>query len=238
MDSYETLARFYDPIMGDQKESARDVYNLIKKFHTKPDSVLELACGTGSYIHYLSKYYDVTGVDSSSAMLSIAREKMPDATLIQNDMLSFEFDEKYDSVICMNDSVNHLLKIDEWKKLFSQAHKHLNKNGIFIFDINTEKKLKNISESSPIVHEFNDNIFITDVVKNAKQIFEWNLRIFEKINDQDYKLHEKTLLERAVPIVKIKEMLSKHFRKIQLFDFDNLRVSQKSERIHFIALKK
>ncbi len=238
MDSYETLARFYDPIMGDQEESAKYVLSLIRKNNSKAKTVLELACGTGAYLQYLSKYYDVAGLDSSSAMLSVAREKIPGCPLLQNDMLGFEFDEKYDSVICMNDSVNHLLKIDEWKKLFSQAHKHLDKNGIFIFDINTEKKLKNLSENPPIIHEFGDNIFITDVIKNPKQIFEWDLRIFEKISDQDYKLHEQTLLERAVQIVKIKEMLSKHFRKIQLFDFDNSIVSRKSERIYFVAVKK
>lgn len=47
MDSYETLARFYDPIMGDQAESAKDLHGLIKKNNPGVKTVLELACGTG-----------------------------------------------------------------------------------------------------------------------------------------------------------------------------------------------
>ncbi|MGH7884151.1 MAG: class I SAM-dependent DNA methyltransferase [Thermodesulfobacteriota bacterium] len=236
MESYEVLARFYDPIMGDQIESSKMVHSLIKNYNKQAKTVLELACGTGSYIQYLSKYYEVSGLDSSSAMLSVARDKIPQGSFYYNDMLKFDFNEKFDSIICMNDSVNHLLTINEWKRLFSQVYKHLNKNGVFIFDINTESKLENLSNSPPVIHEFDDNIFITDVVKGRRDIFEWNLRVFERVKEKDYRLYEETLLERALPVEKIKKMLSSYFKKIKLFDFDNTSVSKKSKRVYFVAI--
>ena len=163
MASYDAIGKFYDDIMGDQKESAKQIHKLIKKFHPADQSVLELGCGTGSYLQHLSRHYNTAGLDQSSVMLSIAREKLPKAELYQTGMLEFKFNKRFDVIICMNDTFNHFIKVLDIKKLLLKVYEHLAENGVFIFDINTEHKLNTLSESPPIIHQFGDNYFITNV---------------------------------------------------------------------------
>ena len=112
MTSYDVIARFYDDIMGDQKGSAQNIRKLIRKNNPKASSLLELGCGTGSYLSYLSKFYKVCGIDSSLNMLAIARNKLPNTPLYNNDMSSFQFTESFDAIICLTDTINHLTKLN------------------------------------------------------------------------------------------------------------------------------
>ncbi len=237
MASYDAIGKFYDDIMGDQKESAKQIYKLIKKFHPAAQSVLELGCGTGSYLQHLSRYYNTTGLDLSSVMLSIAREKLPKAELYQTGMLEFKFNKRFDVIICMNDTFNHFLKVLDIKKLLSKVYEHLAENGILIFDINTEYKLNTLSESPPIIHQFGSSYFITNVSRISKDMYEWDLRIFEHTKDNNYKLYEELLYERSYTISHIESYLTKNFKNINVFDLNKKRVSPGSQRLHFICNK-
>ena len=62
-----------------------------------PARVLDVACGTGFLTRELRG--DVTALDQSAAMLSEARERVPDARLVQGDALSLPFaDGQFDRV--------------------------------------------------------------------------------------------------------------------------------------------
>ena len=237
MASYDAIGKFYDDIMGDQKESAKQIYKLIKKFHPAAQSVLELGCGTGSYLQHLSRHYNTAGLDQSSVMLSIAREKLPRTELYQTGMLEFKFNKRFDVIICMNDTFNHFIKVLDIKKLLLKVYEHLAENGIFIFDINTEYKLNTLSESPPIIHQFGDNYFITNVSVIRNNIYEWDLRIFENIENNNYRLYEELLYERSYTIFQIEKFLTKIFRNVNVFDLNKKRVSSTSERLHFVCIK-
>ncbi len=43
---------------------------------------------------------------------------------------------------CVFDSINHVRRFSDWKKVFSRVHEHLLPGGCFLFDINTERKLE------------------------------------------------------------------------------------------------
>lgn len=237
MEPYDIIAPFYDEIMGDQEEVAGHIRKLITEHKPGAHSVLEIACGTGALMKQLSKYYEISGLDKSSVMVAMAHHKFRHATLYQLDMLDFKLNDKFDVILCMNDSINHMLKFSEWKKLFTNVSRHLNENGLFIFDINTEFKLEELSVIPPLVHEFEKNILIIDVQKHKKG-FEWHLRIFEHVDGNKYVSHEESLYERSFPINPIKEALSEKFKKIKLYDFDQMKLTANSERIYFVAKKK
>ncbi len=135
--SYEFFAQFYDAVQGDRAEHARYLRSLIRKHAARARTVLELACGTGSILKQLWTHYEVTGLDLSKEMLEIAAEKVPGVPLFRADMRTFDLGERFDVVLCVYDSINHLLRFDEWKTVFARAHDHLNEEGVFIFDINT-----------------------------------------------------------------------------------------------------
>lgn len=97
-------------------------------------------------------------------MLQVAAEKVPNAKLYHQSMVDFSIDEKFDVILCVFDSINHLLDFEDWKKMFANVRKHLNPKGLFIFDINTQEKLVRTIEESPWIKPFDNNIMIMDVV--------------------------------------------------------------------------
>ena len=77
-------------------------------------TLLDLACGTGkSFLPFLRRGFDVTGCDSSSAMLAEAARKAPEATLVHADLRELTMLGRFDLVTCFDDSLNYLLDEDD-----------------------------------------------------------------------------------------------------------------------------
>ena len=63
-----------------------------------PARTLDIACGTGFLTRHLPG--DVVGLDQSSAMLEIARERAPDARFVQGEGIALPFaDDSFDRVV-------------------------------------------------------------------------------------------------------------------------------------------
>ena len=237
MEPYDNIGQFYDEVMGDQADVARQIRKFIVERNPKARSVLELACGTGALMKQLSRHYEVTGLDKSSVMLALAHHKFRHITLYQMDMVDFKIADRFDVIICMNDSINHLLKFSDWKKMFANVARHLNSGGTFIFDIKTEYKFRELSVTPPILHEFDTNLLIIDVQRH-KSRYEWNLRIYEHDAKNRYIRHEETLYQQAFPLNRIREALSLKFKRIKVSDLEHARITPSSERLYFVATKK
>jgi SAM-dependent methyltransferase len=122
MASYDILGKFYDAVMGDRADASQQLRRLIRRASPKAKNILELACGTGSVLKHLSKYYDVWGLDLSRNMLSIARKKVPEARLSRQNMVTFHLQLKFDVICCVFDSMNHVANFTHWKQLFGNVH--------------------------------------------------------------------------------------------------------------------
>ena len=102
----------------------------------KPELVLDLAAGTGSMTVELAKRgYDMTAVDNSADMLSIAATRLAEAgqygvLLLEQDMTEFELYGTVDAVVCCLDSLNHLTEDGELEKCFALVHNYLNPSGL------------------------------------------------------------------------------------------------------------
>lgn len=115
---------------------------ILKKFGAGPRSILDVACGEGSFaLAMAERGYAVTGVDNSADMLRIARERARDAgreiEFLEQDMRSLSVSALYDLATSWFDSLNYLLKMDDLKACFSGVHGALNPGGLFVFDMNT-----------------------------------------------------------------------------------------------------
>ena len=121
MKSYSEFAKFYDAAMGDRTKMAERFRQLILQNRPEAETVLELGCGTGAVIAHLSEEFEVTGLDLSSEMLSIARKKLPLVSFFKDDMVSFKLGKKFDIIISAFDAINHILNFSDWKKLFQRA---------------------------------------------------------------------------------------------------------------------
>jgi len=236
--SYDRIAKFYDDVIGRSFEPAFFLKELINKYSSNVISLLELGCGTGSILEVLSRDYDVTGVDLSEEMLKIARRKNTGVTLSKQSIVDFKLNKKFDAIICVYDTVNHLTKFSDWKKLFGNIYKHLNQSGIFLFDINTISKLDNLAYLSSFVEKFNENYLVIDVKKLGKNLYDWELKIFENIQNDEYRLHVENIKEVSFSIKRIKDELRKNFIIRKTLTEDSKRVSGNSDRVYFVCKKK
>jgi SAM-dependent methyltransferase len=234
---YEAVAQFYDAVMGDRAESAADLRRLIEQRCPGAQTVLEIACGTGSILKQLRPRYEVTGLDLSEKMLAIAAEKVPDARLIQGDMTQFNLNEAFDVVLCVH-AINHLLDFAQWEQVFDRAREHLNERGIFVFDISTELQLASYVEEPPWTHWFGDrHLFVMDARNAGDDQVVWDLRIFEHVGSSNYRLHAGETPEASFPRTRIGASLRQRFVRVSVLDQRRSRPTARSERLHFVCQK-
>jgi len=238
MASYDMFGKFYDAVMGDRADATEQLGRLIRNASPRAKNILELACGTGSVLKRLSKHYDVWGVDLSRKMLSIARKKVPEARLSRQNMVTFHLQLKFDVICCVFDSMNHVAGFTHWKHLFGNVHQHLSTGGVFIFDINTQKKLDRHIAEPAWVHRFGNNFLIMKVTGMRKKVrSNWNIKIFERIRKNRYLLHEEDIQEVSFPTRKIVRALRVHFPIVEIIDTQRESPSTESERLYFICKK-
>lgn len=225
--------------MGDRALAAEYLQKFIRESHPKAKKVLELACGTGSVLKHLRKNnYEVWGVDLSQKMLAIAGKKVPQARLFQQDMVKLDVPEKFDVVCCIFDSINHVLSFAAWKKIFANAHRHLSPGGVFIFDINTQKRLDHHIAAPAWVYKFgNNNLLVMTITAAPGNLSNWNIKVFEQVKGNQYRLHIENIREVSFPAPTIVSALKQHFRKVKVVDTDRKRPSSRSDRLHFICWK-
>ena len=236
MTNYDLFAKHYDEVMGSRPKNAAELQQLISKHHPRAKTILELACGTGSILQHFSKRYGVYGLDLSSGMLSLARNKVPSGKFSQQDMTKFKLKEKFDVILCVFDSINHLLKFSDWQKVFKRAYEHLNEGGVLIFDMNTHVKLKRVIDAPAWVFLFNKHVMIMDVTDAGKGVSNWNIKVFEHKRKNQYALYEENIQEKTFPLRQVKAALEQ-FRKVDVVDTSRKRPSTKSERLVFVCKK-
>src|SRR5215510_9963518 len=235
MPSYAKLDRFYDAAIGDRTETAAHIRRLIRRHNPKARTLLELACGTGAILKILEESYDVAGLDISPEMLALARKKLPHVHFYRKDMVKFELATKFDVIICVFDSINHVLKFGDWQKIFRNAARHLEKDGLFLFDINTEAKLKRLINAPTWVHKFGRNLEFIKVTDCQRGIVNWNIRVFEHHRGNRYGLYEEDIKEISFPVKKIKAALRKLFTTVKVVDAARPTPSTKSDRLYFLC---
>src|SRR5213595_1557879 len=236
MTSYKRFGEFYDVIMGDRRAAAGQVMELIRAAKPDAKNVLELGCGTGSILKRLQDAYEVSGLDISEKMLSLARKKVPRSKLYRQDMVDFRIDVRFDVIICVFDSINHVRRFSDWKKVFAAVRRHLSPGGCFIFDINTQRKLERHIAEPPWVHRFERNLLIIDVTALPSGGSNWNVKVFEHLNGSRYTLHEEDIVEVSFPLQQIVPALRAHYVKVRVIDPDRTRPSAKSQRLFLTAI--
>jgi len=116
--------------------------SLLEHFDYHPQSVLDVACGEGSFaINLAQTGKQVVGVDASARMLQIARIQAAEygvkPQFIEMDMRSLDFSSTFDLVTCWFDSLNYLLELTDLEQTFLGVEKAIKPGGLFIFDMNT-----------------------------------------------------------------------------------------------------
>jgi SAM-dependent methyltransferase len=137
---YDVFARYYDAFtqQSDYEAWTTSMLELAASHGLAGTAQLDLACGTGkSFLPFLRRGFQVTGCDSSRAMLAEAAAKAPEATLLQADLRELTMLGRFDLVTCFDDSLNYLLDEDELLAGLRGMAANLARHGVALFDLNT-----------------------------------------------------------------------------------------------------
>jgi SAM-dependent methyltransferase len=96
--------------------------------------VLDLGCGSGSPVaqHMVERGFHVTGVDSSSTLISLCRQRLPDQEWLVKDMRSLRLSRRFDGILAW-DSFFHL-KPDDQRRMFDVFAEHAAPSAVLMFN--------------------------------------------------------------------------------------------------------
>lgn len=258
---YGSFATVYDTFMDNvpYEQWAKDIRKLLIKYGISEGILLDLGCGTGSITRRLADYgYDMIGIDNSEEMLNIAIEKKyeeefvpenskrEDILYLKQDMRNFELYGTVAAVVCICDSLNYITKEEELLGIFTLANNYLEQGGIFLFDMNTEYKYKNVLGDNVIAENREDCSFIWENYYDEKEsLNEYQVTIFVKAetDKEQGKLYEKfseTHYQKAYSISVVKGLLEQAGMEfLGVFEaFGEVQATETTERVCFLAREK
>lgn len=243
MEAYTEFAQVYDKFMDniDYEKWGEYLRSLLIEYGVSDGIVLDMGCGTGSITEILSKAgYDMIGIDNSEEMLNIAIEKRGDDTSILyllQDMREFELYGTVSAVVSICDSINYITDFQELIAVFKLVNNYLDPKGLFVFDINTVWKYKEIGDSV-IAEDRDECSFIWEnSYYEDEKINEYNLSIFVKAFDKRYDKFTEKHYQRSYTIQEIKNALAMAGMEFVIaYDaFTHEPVKENSERVYIIA---
>lgn len=241
---YGRFADFYDSLMqADYEKIADRIDEIVLENYGKRGILLDVACGTGTLCELMAeKGYDVIGTDVSQEMLSVALDKKYDSGLpiqyLCQDMRKIDMYGTIDTIVCTLDSLNHLEDREDIFKTFQRVSLFCEPKGLFIFDINTPYKHKNVLGNNTFVFE-NDKVFCVwqNFLGDDDEV-EIQLDLFEACEEK-YNRFTESFCEISVGLDEIKTMLEQNgFEVLGVYDgYDKREVSGTSERAVFACRK-
>lgn len=242
---YKKFSNYYDLLTFDinYKQYKKNIVQILDQAGIKSGRILEIGCGTGNLTLELSQEnFDILAFDNSMEMLNIAYPKLIDrdnVNLIIQDMYKFPYDNfEFDAIISLLDVINYITDEEDLKTLFQGVFKGLKSKGAFIFDINSEHKLKTVLANNTYVYE-KDDVFYTWENSLEEDLVYFDLNFFVKENGLYTRFEEKQV-ERYYSIEFIKGLLENiGFIDIDFFDEDdgNGYKEGMTQRILFKAIK-
>lgn len=245
MGAYESFASVYDLFMDEinYDEWVSYVEKLWNRFDLKPDIVCELGCGTGNIsLRLAEKGYETIGIDISADMLSEAKMKAEqngtDVLFLLQDMREFELYGTVNSILCLCDSLNYITDDEDMQQVFNLVNNYLHPGGLFVFDLNTEYKFKEIYGENTFSETDEDAVYIWEnYYDEDERINEYYLNFFMKNETGTYDRTQEEHFERAYSLDEIKRFIEKSGMKFEAaydaFTFEP--VKENSERIYVVA---
>ena len=244
MEAYTEFAQVYDRFMDNVPYEAwcEGISKILTEHGISEGLVLDLGCGTGTMTRLLrQKGYDMIGVDASAEMLEIARNHPDEGILyLQQDMREFELYGTVAAVVCVCDSLNYLLEEEDLAEVFSLVHNYLDQNGVFIFDMNTIHKYRDLIGDATICENREEGSFIWENYYNhTSMINEYELTLFVREDEEEalYRKYQESHFQKAYTLREIRGLIEKAGLKfVAAYDaYTKKAPMHTSERITVIA---
>ena len=185
MSAYDALAASYDGLMADGAYRRRAAFleRRLKKSPIPVETVLDLACGTGTMACLLAKRgYEVIAADGSGEMLAQAAAKAEGLArrplFLQQAMPRLRLAQPVDAVVSTLDSLNYLTAERDLRETFRRVRRWLKPGGLFLFDVNTPYKLRRM-DGQLYMDETEDSVCIwRTFFSEKKQVCTYQVDLF------------------------------------------------------------
>ncbi|PWT72068.1 MAG: class I SAM-dependent methyltransferase [Proteobacteria bacterium] len=110
--AYDSIASDWDAARTELSADERRLIDLILDAADPGSEVLDLGCGTGRPIgeYVLKRGFSMTGIDQSSRMLQVARQRLPEGQWVESRLEEFTAAGRYSAAIAW-DSLFHIPRI-------------------------------------------------------------------------------------------------------------------------------
>ena len=248
MEAYTGFAAVYDTFMDNipYEEWAAYIRKRLVQYDIRDGLLLDLGCGTGTLTEIMAQNgYDMIGVDVSEEMLEIAMDKRiasgHDILYLLQDMREFELYGTVRAVISVCDSLNYITEEEELCEVFRLVNNYLDPGGIFLFDMNTVHKYRDILGETTIAENRDEGSFIWENSydpENGINIYE--LAVFLPREDGLYEKCEELHCQKAYEQSEIEALIAEAgMELVAVYDAYTMNPASKdSERLFFVAKEK
>lgn len=244
MASYETFAKIYDEVMDDSQYENWLVFTQ-KMLSQTTQRILELACGTGVLSILLAdKGYDVTGLDLSTEMVKLAKERgqaaNSSATFVEGDMLELSEETLFDAVTCYSDSLCYMKDEEALAQVFEGVYLSLKETGTFIFDVHSISKIEEGFKEYSYHYQTDEFAFLWESYPGEVDYsVEHFLTFFVQEETGKFTRYDELHEERTYPLETYLALLKQAgFKTIKTYaDFTDDIPTQDSDRWFFVCEK-
>jgi SAM-dependent methyltransferase len=114
-------------------ESAR-IEEIARAHNPAARTLLDVACGTGRHLEYLSATFETAGVDADADMLAVARARLPDVPLSIGDMRDLDLGRRFDVVTCLFSAIGFAHDPDVLGQAAASLARHVADDGILLLE--------------------------------------------------------------------------------------------------------
>lgn len=244
--SYETFAFIYDEVMD---ERLYEKWLTFSKQHLSADknSILELACGTGTLaVELAQEGFDMTALDLSEEMLTMASnraiKKDTHVQFVQGNMLDLSEFGQYDAITCFSDSLCYMQNQQEIQQVFDEVYQSLYEKGVFLFDVHSIYQIETIFPEYSYHYQTEDFAFLWDSYEGEKKYsIEHCLTFFvkDKKNQDQFVRYDEFHKERTYTMENYLRMLENSgFSEVKIYaDFTDKAPDDESRRWFFVCQK-
>lgn len=241
---YNEFAAVYDSLVFDipYASYAELIREKVLEYGGSLESILDFGVGTGNLTRELIKYSTVyTGIDLSVEMLTIAQQKIqdPHLKLYNCDIRDYISEKPFTLCVSTLDSTNYILDEKELMEVMEKINTLLEEDGLYLFDINSEYKLKDVLGNRSYIYEKDDIFYTWDNFYDQKEnCVDFILDFFQE-EDGLYRRFTEYQRERIYSVGEITEFLKRTgFLVLEILDFDTGEtIESETQRILFIAKK-
>ena len=239
--AYANLAKWFEYLNDDCGYENWSQY-LISKLKSYPLRVgLDVGCGGGWFTRAFQKQgYDMTGLDVSAEMLDFAQEQALKlgvrSQYVLGDISKTKLPRRFDFATAINDCINYIPK-NKLASAFKNVRNALKKDGIFLFDISSERKIRE-KIANTVCADDRDEVTYLAFNKQEEDGVTMDVTLFVKGNDGRFERLDETHRQYIYTIDEIKKALEEN--GFTLIDCEGHlgENAETSDRICFLAQRK